>query len=157
MGNIENIIEESRFWKKYAISGFIIGIISLFLIRLVRASVFMESGRRYAVIFGFVLGSMFISASSASYFNSKYADSSVAKVEFPVKHKSSGGTKSKAYWIFIEIDNSTRRFKLSRILWDQLQEGDTVLLEIRKGFLGYDYVQKIELINKYERSTKDLV
>lgn len=148
MNTIENIIEESKFWKNYALVGFVTGILSLLVIRLVRPTVFDESGRRYAVIFGFILGLMFISTSGASYFNSKYANSDVVTSEYIVKDKSFSSNRSKAYWIFIEIDNSTKRFKLKPKLWDQIQKGNTVLLEIKKGFFDYDYVQKIKLITK---------
>ncbi|BAO76025.1 hypothetical protein [Winogradskyella sp. PG-2] len=114
MDNIENIIEEPKFWKSFALVGFVTGILSLFLIRLIRPSVFDESGRRYAIIFGFILGFMSISAASASYFNSKYATSNIVKSEFIVERKSFGGNRTTAYWIFIDIDNSTKRFELKK-------------------------------------------
>ncbi|WP_299120193.1 hypothetical protein [uncultured Winogradskyella sp.] len=145
MDTIENMIEEPRFWKSFTLVGFVVGIISLFLLKLSRPTVFQESGRRYAIIFGFVLGFMFISTSSASYLNSLYAAKNVVRSDFIVNDKSSGGARSKAYWIFIEIDNAKKRFKLKRQLWNQINVGDMVVLEIKAGFFDYEYVQKIEL------------
>ena len=157
MKSIENIIEESKFWKTFALIGFVIGIVSLFLLRLYRWSVFRESRRRYAVIVNFVLGSMCATTAIASYVNSAYAKLDVVKSEYIVNEKSSGGTRMKAYWIFIDIDNSIRRFELKRYLWDQVEEGDTVLLEVRTGFLDYDYVQKIEIKPEIKNHSKSQV
>ncbi len=68
MRNIENIIEESSFWKFFGLIGFSFSLLALFILHKFRPSVFSESGRRYAVVFGFVLGFTSLTISSFSFF-----------------------------------------------------------------------------------------
>ena len=146
MDNIENTIEESKFWKTFALIGFVTGILSVFLIKQIRPSVFNESGRRYAVFFGCIVGFSTLITASANYINEAYANPDSSISEYIINSKSSSsGDKSKSYWIFIEIDNSTKRFELKRSLWDKIREGDTVLLDVKTGFFDYEFIENIRL------------
>ena len=71
MSNIENIIEESNFWKNFGFLGFSFSLICLFFLYKFQPSVFSESGRRYSVIFGFVLGLTALTISTSSFLNKK--------------------------------------------------------------------------------------
>lgn len=144
MNNIENTVEESDVWKNFGLIGFVIGLLSLFLLNKIRPSIFHESGRRYAVIFGFILGLTFISISTASFINSNYAVSNITESRHVIERKSTGGRKGKSHWIFIKIDNSEKRFEISERLWNQLNVGDAVLLELQKGYLDFTIVKKIK-------------
>ena len=147
INSIENIIEEFKFWKNFVLLGFVTGVLSLLLINQIRGSVFNESGRRYAVIFGFIIGFMSLSVASASCFNEYYDNSTIHESKFIVERKSTGGKRENTHWIFVEIDNSTKRFKLTSEKWNKIQEEDTVILSVKKGFFDYDYVQNISVIN----------
>ncbi|WP_028375090.1 hypothetical protein [Leeuwenhoekiella sp. MAR_2009_132] len=144
MGNIENIIEESSFWKNFGFLGFSFSLIGLFFLYKFQPSVFSESGRRYSVIFGFVFGLTGLTISTTSFLNKKNAEKQTVLTEFTINRKSTGGKKNRSHWIFIKIKESERRFEIKPNLWNKLKVGDRVLLELQKGHFEYDFVRKIK-------------
>ena len=141
MNNIENIIEESSFWKKFGFLGFSFSLICLFFLYKIQPSVFSESGRRYSVIFGFILGLTSLTISTTSFLNKKNAEIEIVRTEFTINRKSK---KNSSHWIFIKIKESERRFEIKPILWNKLKVGDRVLLELQKGHFEYDFVNEIK-------------
>ena len=144
MRNIENIIEEKSFWKNYGLLGFSFSLISIFFLYKFQPSVFNESGRRYSVVFGFVLGLTSLTISSASYLNKKNAELKIIESEFIIKRKSTGGKKNRTHWVFIKINNSDRRFEIKANLWNKLKVGDKVLVKLQKGHFEYEFVNEIK-------------
>lgn len=144
MGNIENIIEESNFWKFFSLIGFSLSILTLLILYKFRPSVFNESGRRYSVVFGFVLGFTSLTISSCSFFNKKYAKTEIIESVFLIDRKSTGGKKNNTHWVFININNSEKRFKIKPLLWNQLNVGNKVVLKLQEGYLDYNYTTEIK-------------
>jgi len=144
MSNIENIIEESSFWKNFGILGFSFSLVCLFFLNKFQPSVFSESGRRYSVIFGFVFGLSGLTISTSSLLNKTNANKETIRSEFTVRRKSTGGKKNKSHWIFITIKQSERRFEIKPNLWNNLKVGDTVLINLQKGYYEYDFVTEIK-------------
>tara|TARA_R110001606_G_scaffold394244_1_gene564964 strand:+ start:1185 stop:1937 length:753 start_codon:yes stop_codon:yes gene_type:complete len=144
MGNIENIIEEKSFWKNYGFLGFGFSLISIFFLYKFQPSIFSESGRRYSVIFGFILGLTSLTISTSSYLNKKNAEKEIIQTEFTVNRKSTGGKKNRSHWIFIKIKESERRFEIKPNLWNKIKVGDRVLLKIQKGHFEYNFVNEIK-------------
>lgn len=100
MNNIENIIEETSFWKNFGLLGFSFSIIGIFFLYKIQPSVFSESGRRYSVIFGFILGLTALTISTASFLNKYKAGKESIESECLIKRKSTGGKKKKPKRIF---------------------------------------------------------
>jgi len=146
MGNIENMIEESDFWKKNALIGFCFSLLSLFLLNKFRPSVFYESGRRYTVIFGFLVGLTALIISGFSFLNINYASAEIVESNYTIRSKSRGGKKLNTHWVFITIEGSDKRFELSPKQWKQIEEGDTVTLKTQTGYLGYDFVTELNKV-----------
>lgn len=143
MYNIENIIEESDFWKNYSLIGFSISLLSLLVLYKLRPSIFDESGRRYSVIFGFVLGMTFLSVSISSFINKKYSQNEITEKTYTIERMSIGGKKKK-YWIFINIDESEKRFQIKPELWYSLKKGDDIRMKLKKGYLDYEFNTEIK-------------
>lgn len=144
MYNIENIIEESDFWKNYSLIGFSISLLSLLVLYKLRASIFDESGRRYSVIFGFVLGMTSLSVSISSFINKKYSQNEITEKTYTIERMSIGGKKKNNYWIFINIDESEKRFQIKPKLWYILKKGDEIRIKLKKGYLDYEFNTEIK-------------
>ena len=145
MNNIENIIEETSFWKNFGILGFCFSLIGLFFLYKIRPSVFSESGRRYSVVFGFILGLTSLTISTTSYLNKKNAESEISEAKFIIERKSTGrGRKNKSHWIFININESQKRFKIKPELWNELKKGEKVLIKTQMGKFNYEFVTEIK-------------
>ena len=144
MNNIENIIEETNFWKSFALLGFSFGLTCVIFLYKFQSSVFNESGRRYSVVFGFILGLTGLTISTASYLNKKNAEIEISESKFIIERKSTGGTKNKSHWIFIKINESQKRFEIKPKLWNELKSGDEVLLKIQNGSFEYKFVNEIK-------------
>ena len=144
MNNIENIIEESSFWKNFGFLGFSFSLVSLFFLYKFQPSVFSESGRRYSVVFGFVLGLTGLTISTSSFLNKKNAEKKMNQSVLTIKRKSTGGKKNKSHWVFIKIKDSDRRFEIKPELWNKLKVGDKVLIKMQKGHFEYEFVTEIK-------------
>lgn len=144
MNNIENIIEEKNFWKNFGLLGLSFGLIGLFFLYKIRPSVFNESGRRYSVVFGFILGFTALTISTASYLNKKNSEKRVIQSEYIINRKSTGGKKNNSHWVFIKIRKSERRFEINPKLWNELEIGETVLVKTQKGKFEYEFVIEIK-------------
>jgi preprotein translocase subunit YajC len=144
MNTIENIIEELKFWKVFGILGFGFSVTCLFVLYKIQPSVFTESGRRYSVIFGFVLGITSLTVSTSGFLNKAKADEETIQLEYIVNRKSVGGKRNGIHWVFTEIKGAERRFKIKSELWNGLKVGDKVLLKTQKGYFGYDFVTEIK-------------
>ena len=143
MDSIDYLIDEIKFWKIFGFIGLISSILILLILRKMSNTIFQDSGRRYTIIFGFILGITFLTISSASFTNS-YTDNKSIETEYFVTKKSKGGKRRKTMWIFINIDNSEKRFKVYKNLWKEIDVGDKVIIEMKKGKLGYKIVEKIK-------------
>lgn len=144
MGNIENTIEESSFWKNFGLIGFSLSLLFILLLYKIQPSIFYESGRRYSVIFGFVLGLTSLTISTTSFLNKKYAETKITESKYTIERKSTGGKKNRSHWIFININESEKRFELKPELWNQLNAGDKVLLKLQKGYFDFEFVTEIK-------------
>jgi len=144
MNNIENIIEETSFWKNFGILGFSFSLLGLFFLYKIRPSVFSESGRRYSVVFGFILGLTALTISTASFLNKNKAGKESIESEYLIKRKSTGGKKNKSHWIFINIKKSERRFEIKPKLWNELNTGNKVIVKSKNGHFEYEFVTEIK-------------
>lgn len=144
MNNIENIIEEKSFWKNFGLLGFSIGLLGLLFLYKVRPSIFRESGRRYSVVLGFILGLTALTISTTSYLNKKNAKKEIIKSEYIIERKSTGGKNNRSHWIFIKIRESERRFEIKPQLWNELKIGEKVLIKTQIGKFEYEFVTEIK-------------
>ncbi len=58
--------------------------------------------------------------------------------------KSKGGKRNNTHWIFININESQKRFEIKPDLWNQLRVGDKVLLKLQEGYLDYNFITEIK-------------
>jgi len=144
MNDIENIIEELSFWKNFGLLGFSLSIICLVFLYKTQPSVFSESGRRYSVVFGFILGLTSLTISTTSFLNKNNAEIEIVESKATIKRKSTGGSNNKSLWVFIKIRESERRFEIKPELWNELKVGDRVLIKLQKGYFEYDFVTEIK-------------
>jgi hypothetical protein len=144
MGNIENTIEESSFWKTFGLLGFGFSMLSLLVLYIFQPSVFSESGRRYSVVFGFLLGFTSLIISTFSFFNKEYAETEITKSIYTIDRKSTGGKNNNTHWIFIKINDSKKRFEIKPKLWNKLNTGDEIFIKTQSGYFEYDFVTEIK-------------
>lgn len=156
MNNIENIIEEMTFWKNFALLGFSFGLTCLIFLYKFQSSVFNESGRRYSVVFGFILGLTALTISTSSFLNKKNAEKEIIESKFTINRKSTGGKKNRSHWIFIKINESEKRFEIKPKLWNELKNGDEVLLKIQKGSFEYKFVNEIKAYSQHAYKTNKI-
>ena len=142
IGNIENIIEESKFWKNYGLLGFAFSIFCLLILYKIQPSIFKESGRRYSVIFGFIIGLTFLTISTFSFINKYYAQTEITESIFIVNRKSNSGN-NKEHWVFITLNNSEKKFEIKSEIWNKITVGENVLLKLQIGYLEYKFVNEI--------------
>lgn len=144
MNNIENIIKEMSFWKNFALIGFSFDLTCLIFLYKFQPSVFNESGRRYSVVFGFILGFTALTISTSSYLNKKNAEREITESKLTISRKSTGKKKNKSHWVFIKMIESESRFEIKPKLWNELNVGDKVLIKTQKGHFEYDFVIEIK-------------
>lgn len=144
MRSLENIIEETEIWQKFGLVGIVVGIMFLLILRFVNPAIYYESGRRYGVIFGMLLGLPLISISAATFTNIEYAYEPDESIEVFVDSKGSSSSRSRSYYLFLEIEGSIKRFEVSHKVWEKILEQSFITVETRKGYLGYTMVTRFE-------------
>jgi len=138
-----NTIEETEVWQKFGLIGFVISVMFLLILRFISPAIYYESGRRYGVIFGFLLALPLIAISAASFTNKEYATEPIEAIEVFVETKGSSSSKSKSFYLFVDVAGSIKRFEVPLKVWDTIEEQSPINIEVQKGYLGYTIVHKI--------------
>ena len=144
--NLDNTIHGTNlFWQSGAI-GIGLAVIMTTLLKFTNPSVYYESKRRYTVHFSLFIGLFFLSASTGSFINHHYADSSTFSKTYLIVRKFESGRRSKSHNIVLIIDNSEENFTISKDQYEKFYEGGKIELNIRKGSFGYDIVQEFKML-----------
>jgi len=139
---IENTINGMAFFWKSAFVGIAIATLLTIILKSTKSTVYDESSRRYSVHFGLFFGFFLLIPAVASFINHYYSDKKEDCKAYKIESKSSG---NETYSLYIKtIDDPVESFKVSRGLYDRVVEGEQVILCIKKGKLGYDFVEKFK-------------
>jgi len=141
--NLENTFEENIIWKKMGLIGIGLALLILLTLNKIQSTIFDESGRRYSVIFGFIVGISALFISSTSYINREFTKNIVVVEKHKVVKKSVGGKRSESHWFFINYMNDEIRLKVSEKKWNELEVGKEIQLETQVGYFNYKFVKKI--------------
>lgn len=145
---IDNTISGTKFFWTYALAGILIATVVTAILKLKSPSVYFESNRRFTVHFGLFLGFFLIVPATASFVNHYFSDSIINCNQYKIVRKSTGGRRNKSSWLFLQINGHDERFDVSRNLWNSVGEGGLVVLCTQKGKLGYDFVEKIKMVDE---------
>lgn len=127
------------FWKA-GFLGIPIAILITIILKATNPSVYFESKRRYMVHFCLFVGCFFWAAAGGSFINHFYAKNEISPKEFTLIKKSIGGGRHNSHFIFLDTKPSEERFEVKESFYETLNEGETLLLDCKKGRLGYDVV-----------------
>jgi FtsH-binding integral membrane protein len=144
--SISNTIHGTKFFWSAGVIGIILFVIVIAFFKIKFPTVFDESSRRYSVYFGYLFGLFLVVPATASYINKSCADQRIDCKNFLVSRKSSGGGRTTEYFIFGNYNGSDERFTVVKPLWDSIDENKIIQLCVRKGYWGYEYVTKFNLI-----------
>jgi len=142
MDNLENTFEENIIWKKIGLIGIGLALLILFILNKIQPTIFDESGRRYSVIFGFIVGISALCISITSFVNRKYSNKNTVEEKYIVIKKSVGGKRNGKHWFFINYLNNEIRFETSEQKWNELEVGREIKLKTQIGYLNYKYLEK---------------
>lgn len=143
MDNLENTFEENIIWKKIGLIGIGLALLILFTLNKIQPTIFDESGRRYSVIFGFIVGVSALCISTTSFINRKCSNKNAVVEKYIIIRKSVGGKRNESHWFFINYMNNEIRFETSEQKWNKLEVGKEIELKTQIGYLNYKYVEKI--------------
>lgn len=143
MSNLENTFEENIIWKKFSGIGIGLALIILITLNKIQPTIFDESGRRYSVIFGFIVGISTLCISLTSFVNRQYSNKNIVTEKHLIIRKSVGGKRNGTHWIFINYMNNEIRFEISEQKWNELEVGKEIELKTQIGYLNYKYIEKI--------------
>ncbi|WP_299680236.1 hypothetical protein [uncultured Dokdonia sp.] len=143
---LDNTIEGLELFFRASGIGFVLGLLIAFIIKIIRPSVFYDNRRRLGIISGYSLGLAMLFATLASYINERKANDTIIKKDVEIVSKSSNTRKKDAYYIFILIEGEEERLELKKNVWDTLNEGDILTLELKNGYFNYPFITNFEKI-----------
>jgi hypothetical protein len=145
----ENDFGGLQFIWHSAIGGLVFGILS-FLILKPRFPTWTESTAKSSEIaFYIILSSVFLFVCATPVINKSTGDSKTECKEFKMKYPYTGFRKSNKY-IHLRTGGKTERFKPPFSFFKELEVADSiVILCVRKGGLGYDYVEEFRAQRKH--------
>lgn len=142
---INNTIDGLKFFWIFSLFGLILFISLIIYLKLWHSPVFADRNRRFSVIFGFLFGLFTLIPAIAIFINDKFSNSAIVRKELIINRKSFGGAKAVEYYIYCDYNGDNNRFVIKKTLWDLLKENQIVDVNIKRGYLGYDFVSEFYL------------
>lgn len=138
--SFDNIINDSKFFIVFALAGILVSII-LFGVMFSAIPNFRshEKKANYVSTSLIFIGLTILVPEISAYINDKFSTTSICS-DYVIQRKSSGGNRTKAYWLFVNIYGKEERIELSRKKWEQYNEGGWINLCIAKGYLGFELI-----------------
>lgn len=149
MDKIDNTIKGIELFWQYGLTGIFVSVVLLLFIELMAKSVYNIFGRRFSISFALGVGLFLLFPTTASYYNRSYASDTIQCEKYTVVSKNRLGFQNryKSSYINVEIEKKTERLKVYSELYDKLAINDSVELCIKKGALGFSFVQTIKAVN----------
>jgi hypothetical protein len=144
---IDNTIHGMGLFWKYAGLGILAGIIVLLLLPVISRTLYATAARKLSIVVCILVGSFLFTPALASILNRKLSKATSECGKHFILRKGASNGKHTAYFIFCILDGSEERLDIPWKLWDELDESGQVCLCIRKGWLGYDFVEKIQPVD----------
>lgn len=147
--NYDNTINGTKLFWTAGFVGVVIAIIITFILKFFQPSVYYESKRRYTVCFGLFIGFFLLATAIAGFVNHHFADQSISCKSYTIIRKSTSGSRSKEYFLFLIINNNNEeRFSVGKTRYNNFEEGEQIELCMLKGKLGFDYVTEFNKVIK---------
>ena len=141
----ENDFGGTRFVWHSVIAGIIIGFIIYYILRLINTHWNDNKNKSYEIAFYVILAATFIAVCSGPALNKAFANGVATCKAYPMerilkKHRTDKG------FIHVVIGDRLERFKPGWDIYHQLMPTDSVIiLCVKKGALGYEYVETFRL------------
>jgi hypothetical protein len=145
--NIDNTIRGLKLFWQFGLTGISISIALLLLIELRAKSVYNIFGRRFSISIALLLGLFLLLPTAASFYNRMYTPSNLQYKKYAVVSKNRLGSRYKSNYINVTIENEIERLKINDELYYKLEVNDSIELGIKKGALGFDFVQTIKAVH----------
>ncbi len=143
---IDNTIRGMKLFWQYGLLGVFISIVLLLVIEFVAKSVYNIFGRRFSISIALLLGLFLLLPTAASFYNRMYTPSNLQYKKYAVVSKNRLGSRYKSNYINVTIEKEIERLKINDELYYKLEVNDSIELGIKKGALGFDFVQTIKAV-----------
>lgn len=137
---IDNTIDGLRLFWISALTGLGLAVIITLLLKFYKPSVYNESNRRLSIIMGLYIGLFLLFPSLAFYVNETASKNDIMNEKYIVIMKGSSSTKNKEYYLYLDIKGDKQRVTVSKDFWLNVEEGKELLLNTKRGLLGYRYI-----------------
>lgn len=140
--DIDNTIDGIRFFFRFATGGIFLAIPFYILINWLvpelRTAKKIDKVRQ-SQLYGLFIGFFFLTPAIAIHINRTHldVDENIGKY---IVLKKSRGSRNRGNYVFVKINNEEERIVVSDKYWKSVQEGDSILLNIQKGYFGYDNI-----------------
>ena len=142
---IENYIE----WKPYIFDFLIYGGLISFLIAWVYYKkfqvIFSNKERGYYVVMWMFFVPLLMVFHATAWFNHLSPSAVIKKERMTISDRGENYRHGNKY-LFLTINNKKTRFELPKYQFEKIKNEDTLLITVKKGALGYAYVDKFEII-----------
>lgn len=142
----ENDFGGSRFVWHSVVIGIASGIGMYLLLRMKFTGWSSNKSKSAETGFYITLAALFLTICLGPVVNKSFANTPAECRAFRLESKSSNSPLQSAKYIHVSIGNRKERFRPPSSFFRKLtNQTDTVILCIRKGYLGYDYVEEFRL------------
>ena len=138
----ENDFGGNRFVWHSVTAGVIIGLLIFYILKLINTNWTTNRNKSYEIAFYIVLSTVFIFVCAGPSINKNFAVGPANCQTYPMKKITQKHKMDKGY-INVAVRNRSERFKPGWPFYYKITKDDSVIiLCVRKGALGYDYVEK---------------
>ena len=138
----ENDFGGNRFVWHSLVAGAIIGLLLFYILKLIYANWTSHRDKSSEIAFYIILSTVFIAVCAGPILNKSFATAPLNCRQYAMKKITKKYLTGKRY-IHVTIGNRSERFKPGGRLYNTITGDDSVIiLCVRKGALGYDYVEK---------------
>ena len=138
----ENDFGGNRFVWHSLVGGVIIGLLLFYILKLVYTNWTTNRNKSSEIAFYVVLSTVFIVVCAGPVLNKSFATAQVNCRQYPMKKITKKHMTGKRY-IHVTIGGRSERFKPGARFYNKITNDDSVIiLCVRKGALGYEYVEK---------------
>ena len=142
----ENDFGGTKFVWHSVIAGIVIGLIIFRILSYYYTSWSANRNKKIEVGFYVILATTFLVVCFGPAINKGFAHGVATCTEYPMKAITKKKNVGKPY-VYVIMKDRTERFKVSRDLYGKLDAADSaIILCIKKGALGYDYVEEFKLV-----------
>ena len=138
----ENNFGGNRLVWHSLIAGVLIGLLLFYILKLINTNWATNRNKSSEIAFYIVLSTVFIVVCAGPVINKNFASNTVSCRQYPMERITKKYMTDKGY-INVTIGNRSERFKPGWQFYDKITKDDSaIILCIRKGALGYEYVEK---------------